>query len=107
MLFSLLLHAFGYVMLHPIFLPGVITATVGATSGQSGVLAGIVVGYLSLTLLFAAASVIITFLCTRKCYNRKRSTAPPGVSNVHYETDQSDSVQMQPSPAYQSVDDFK
>ena len=107
MLLGLLLHAFGYVMLHPSFPPGVITATVGATSGQSGVIAGIVVGCLSLTLLFAAASVIITFLCTRKCYNRKRTTAPSKESNVYYETVQSDSVQVQPSPAYQSVDEFK
>ena len=50
-----------------------------------------------------AASVVITFLCTRRRY-KKSSTPSLNEKSVYYETVHSDSVQMQPSPAYHSVD---
>ena len=72
-----------------------------------GVIAGVAVGCLSLSLLLTAATGVITFLCTRRCYNKKSSPPSPNEKSVYYETVQSDSVQMQPSPAYQSVEQVK
>ena len=72
-------------------------------SWHAGVIAGVAVGCLALSLVFTAASVVITFLCTRRCY-KKSSPPSPNEKSVYYETVQSDSVQMQPSPAYESVD---
>ena len=74
---------------------------------QIYIIAGVAVGCLSLSLLLTAASVVITFLCTRRCYNKKSSPPSPTEKSVYYETVQSDSVQMQPSPAYQSVEQLK
>ena len=83
----------------------------GPTTGPIGytpdVLAGVAVGCLSLSLLLTAATGVITFLCTRRCYNKKSSPPSPNEKSVYYETVQSDSVQMQPSPAYQSVEQVK
>ena len=59
------------------------------------------------SLILTAASVVITFLCTRRCYDKKSSPPSPNEKSVYYETVQSDSVQMQPSPAYQSVEQLK
>ena len=65
--------------------------------------AGVAVGCLSLSLLASVATGILTFLCTRRSY--KKSSPPSyNVKSVYYETVHSDSVQMQPSPAYESVD---
>ena len=72
-----------------------------------GVIAGVAVGCLSLSLLLTAATGVITFLCTRRCYNKKSSPPSPNEKSVYYETVQSDSVQMQPSPAYQTVKQVK
>ena len=72
-----------------------------------GVIAGVAVGCLSLSLLLTAATNVITFLCTRWCYNKKSSPPSPNEKSVYYETVQSDGVQMQPSPAYQSVEHVK
>ena len=72
-----------------------------------GVIAGVAVGCLSLSLLLTAATGVITFLCTRRCYNKKSSPPSPNEKSVYYETVQSDSAQMQPSPAYQSVEQVK
>ena len=83
---------------------GTTTGPIGCTPG---VIAGVAAGCLSLSLLLTAASVVITFLCTRRCYNKKSSPASPDEKSVCYATVQSDSVQMQPSPAYQSVEEMK
>ena len=72
-----------------------------------GVITGVAVGCLSLSLLLTAATNVITFLCTRRCYNKKSSPPSPNEKSVYYETVQSDSVPMQPSPAYQSVEQVK
>ena len=71
------------------------------------VIAGVAVGCLSLSLLLTDTTNVITFLCTRRCYNKKSSPPSPNEKSVYYETVQSDSVQMQPSPAYQSVEQVK
>ena len=65
--------------------------------------AGVAVGCLSLSLLASVATGVITFLCTRRRY-KKSSPPSPNEQNVYYETVHSNSVQMQPSPAYESVD---
>ena len=65
--------------------------------------AGVAVGFLSLSVLLTATSVVITFLCTRRRY-KKSSPPSPNEKSVYYETVHSDSVQIQPSPAYESVD---
>ena len=70
-------------------------------AGYGGIIAGVAVGCLFLSLLATMATGVITFLCTRRCY--KKST-PPNERSVYYETVHSDSVQMQPSPAYESVE---
>ena len=68
-----------------------------------GVISGVTVGCLSLSLLLAAVASVVIFVFTRRCY--KMSSPPsPDENNVRYETVQRDSVQMQPSPAYQSVE---
>ena len=59
--------------------------------------------YVTLSLLSNVAIGVITFLCTRRCY-MKSSPPSPNEKSVYYETVHSDSVQMQPSPAYESVD---
>ena len=69
----------------------------------AGITAGVAAGCLALSLVFTAASVVITFLCTRKCY-KKSSPPSPNEKSVYYETVHSDSMQMQPSPAYESVE---
>ena len=56
-----------------------------------------------MSLLASVATGVITFFCTRKCY-KKSSPPPPNEKSVYYETDLSVSVQMQPSPAYESVE---
>ena len=76
-------------------------------SRHAGIIAGVAVGCLVLALLSSVATGVITFLCTRRCYNKKTSSPPPNEKSVYYETVQSDSVQMQPSPAYQSVEQVK
>ena len=81
--------------------------TTGPIGYTPGVIAGVAVGCLSLSLLLTAATGVITFLCTRRCYNKKSSPPSPNEKSVYYETVQSDSVQMQPSPAYQSVEKVK
>ena len=94
---------------------GTTTGPIGCTPGviavchpcSLGVIAGVAVGCLSLSLLLTAATNVITFLCTRRCYNKKSSPPSPNEKSVYYETVQSDSVQMQPSPAYQSVEQVK
>ena len=93
---------FMHILLRPF--TGTTTGPIGCTPG---VIAGVAVGCLSLSLLLTAASVVITFLCTRRCYNKKSSPPSPNERSVYYETVQSDSVQMQPSPAYQSVEQVK
>ena len=79
------------------------------TSGSwhAGIIAGVAVGCLALILLSTVATGVITFLCTRRCYNKKSSPPSPNEKSVYYETVQSDSVPMQPSPAYQSIDKVK
>ena len=72
----------------------------------TGITAGIAVGCLALSLVFTFASVVITLLCTRRCY-KKSSHPSSNEKSVYYKTVQSDSVQMQPSPAYESVDKVK
>ena len=81
--------------------------TTGPIGCTSSVIAGVAVGCLSLSLLLTAATGVITFLCTRRCYNKKSSPPSPNEKSVYYETVQSDSVQLQPSPAYQSVEQVK
>ena len=57
-----------------------------------------------------AVSVVVTFLCTRRCY-RKRTSSPgppsPEEKCDHYEAVELDNVQMQICPAYASVDEAK
>ncbi len=65
----------------------------------AGITVGAAVGCLALALL----SNLATFLCTRRCY-KKSSPPSPNDKSVYYETVHSDSVQMQLSPAYESVD---
>ena len=52
-----------------------------------------------------AVSVVVTFLCTRRCY-RKRTSSPEEKCD-HYEAVELDNVQMQICPAYASVDEAK
>ena len=73
---------------------------------HAGITAGVVVGCFALSLLATVATGVITFLCTRRCY-KKSSPPSPNEKSVYYETVQSDSVQMQPSPAYESADKVK
>ena len=57
-----------------------------------------------------AVSVVTTFLCTRRCYRQKSSNArppSPEEKGPYYEAVELDSVQMQSSPAYASVDEAK
>ena len=68
----------------------------------AGIITGVAVGCLALSLLATVATGFITFLCTRRCY--KESGPPSNEKSVYYEAVQSDSVQMQPSPAYESVE---
>ena len=72
-------------------------------AGYGGITAGVAVGCLFLSLLVSVATGVITFLCTRKCY-KKSSPPSPNEKSVYYETVPSVSVQMQPSPAYESVE---
>ena len=65
----------------------------------AGITVGAAVGCLALALL----SNLATFLCTRWWYKKKSSPPSPNDKSVYYETVHSDSVQMQPSPAYESV----
>ena len=67
---------------------------------------GITVGILVWTALLVITTGVITFFCTRRCYNKK-TTPPPNEKSVYYETVHSDSVQMQPSPAYISLEEAK
>ena len=73
------------------------------TTACAGITAGVAVGCLAMSLVFTAASVVITFHCTRKCY-KKSNTSSPNEKSVYYETVQSDSVQIQLSPAYESAE---
>ena len=68
---------------------------------HAGVLVGVAAGCLSLSLPIVAASVVITLLCTRRSYSKK-NTSPE--KSVYY---RSDSVQMQPCPAYETVEPVK
>ena len=73
-------------------------------AGYGGITAGVAVGCLFLSLLANVATGVITFLCTRRCY-KKSSPPSPNEKSVYYETvPPSVSVQMQPSPAYESVE---
>jgi len=56
-----------------------------------------------------AVSVVVTFLCTRRCYRKKTSSpGPPSPEKCdHYEAVELDNVQMQICPAYASVDEAK
>ena len=69
-----------------------------------------VVTALLLLVFTNAVSVVVTFLCTRRCY-RKRTSSPgppsPEEKCDHYETVELDNVQMQICPAYASVDEAK
>ena len=70
----------------------------------AGITAGVVtIVCLTLSLLSNVATGVLTFLCTRRRY-KKSSPPSPNVKSVYYETVHSDSVRMQPSPAYESVD---
>ena len=73
-------------------------------------IAGVAVGCLCLLLLLFTAVLpvfaVIISCCVKKCY-KKSSPPSPNVKSVYYETVQSDSVQMQPSPAYQSLEQVK
>ena len=82
-------------------------ASIHSLPWHAGITAGVAVGCLVLALLSSVATGVITFLCTRRCYNKKTTPPPPNEKSVYYETVQSDSVQMQPSPAYQSVEQVK
>ena len=65
-------------------------------------IAGVAVGCLSLSLLLTAASVVITFLCTKRCYNKKSSPPSPTLyGEARNDVQQLETVQLQPSPAYQ------
>ncbi len=73
----------------------------------AGITAGVVaIVCLTLSLLANVATGVITFLCTRRSY-KKSSRSPSNEKSVYYETVHSDSVQMQPSPAYESVDNVQ
>ena len=69
-----------------------------------------VVTALLLLVFTNAVSVVVTFLCTRRCY-RKRTSSPgppsPEEKRDHYDTVELDNVQMQICPAYASVDEAK
>ena len=72
-----------------------------------GIFAGTTSALALLLVLSVITTGVITFLCTRRCYSKKSTPPPPKEKSVYYETVQSDSVQMQPSPAYQSVEQVK
>ena len=75
----------------------------------AGELIGTVVASLMLLVFTNAVSVVTTFLCTRRCYRKKKGSSPPSPDEkcVYYEAVELDSVQMQSSPAYASVDEAK
>ena len=74
----------------------------GSMGCSHDVISGVTVGCLSFSLLLATVASVVIFVFTRRCY--KMSSPPsPDENIVCYETVQLDSVQMQPSPAYQSV----
>ena len=77
-----------------------IAVDVGTFAGTTGALALLLV-------VSSAATGVITFYCTRRCYNKKTGPPPPNEKSVYCETVQSDSVHMQPSPAYVSVEQVK
>ena len=69
-----------------------------------GVVAGITaVCCLFLSLLFGAASVVATFLITRKYYSKK-VTKVEGVGYASVQPAGADTLQLQPNPAYESLD---
>ena len=74
-----------------------------------GVIAGITaVCCLFLSLLFGAASVVATFLITRKYYSKQRADEGPSPeeSSMHYASVHpatTDSQKLQPNPAYETV----
>ena len=52
--------------------------------------------------------IVMVCLCTRRCCRRMESnTQSPTANCVYYETAELDSVQMQISPVYASVDEAK
>ena len=74
-------------------------SSVGAISGITAVCC------LFLSLLFGAASVVATFLITRKYYSKQRADEGPSPeeSSMHHASVQpttTDSLKLQPNPAY-------
>ena len=66
------------------------------------VIAGVAVGCLSLSLILTAASVVVTFFCTRRCYKKKNSPpSPKEYGEARNDVQELETVQLQPSPAYQ------
>ena len=75
----------------------------------AGALIGTVVASLMLLVFTNAVSVVTTFLCTRRWYRKKKGSSPPSTDKKcsYSKAIELDSVQMQSSPAYASVDEAK
>ena len=66
------------------------------------IIAGVAVGCLSLSLILTAVSVVFTFFCTRRCYKKKNSPpSPKEYGEARNDVQELETVQLQPSPAYQ------
>ena len=74
----------------------------------AGALIGSIVASLMLLVFTNAVSVVTTFLCTRRWYRKKGSSpSSPDEKCAYSEAIELDSVQIQSSPAYASVDEAK